>query len=200
MHPIITTYSGKEVCILDIKPEDIEMEDIARGLSNTCRFAGQLRHFYSVAQHSVLCAELAERLKYPKNVVLAAFFHDQSESLSLDFPAPYKKNLCVSTLPHGHIISISELEDRLDTAFNARFGLNLDFKDPRVKYVDKVMVNTESYYLRGKKVTEKYPILNSGIDPLPPKEAYLLFMDKVNQLLYKREEIRPLLVNLYYPF
>lgn len=183
MHPIITTYSGKEVCILDIKPEDIEMEDIARGLSNTCRFAGQLRHFYSVAQHSVLCAELAERMKHPKEVVLGCLLHDSHESLFMDIPAPIKKNLCISTLPDGHVITIAQLEDKIDEAFNKRFNLNLDFKDSRIKYIDKVLVNSESYYLRGKLLTDKYPVLTDEIFPLPPKEAYLLFIEKVNQLM-----------------
>lgn len=48
---MITTYSGKTVDPFAIRPEDIELEDIAHDLSMTCRFGGHCRSFYSVAEH-----------------------------------------------------------------------------------------------------------------------------------------------------
>lgn len=49
----IAISTGRHIDFVNITPDQICIEDIARGLSNECRFAGQLESFYSVAQHSV---------------------------------------------------------------------------------------------------------------------------------------------------
>ena len=54
----IATSTGKHIDFVNITPDQICIEDIARGLSNECRFAGQLESFYSVAQHSVYVSRL----------------------------------------------------------------------------------------------------------------------------------------------
>ncbi|ENB2789983.1 hypothetical protein ABHJ36_000401 [Escherichia coli] len=50
----IKTFSGKHFYYDRINKDDIDINDIAVSLSNICRFAGHLSHFYSVAQHAVL--------------------------------------------------------------------------------------------------------------------------------------------------
>lgn len=50
----ILTASGRHIDLLAPCPDEIMIEDIALGLSRECRFSGQTREFYSVAQHSVL--------------------------------------------------------------------------------------------------------------------------------------------------
>ena len=176
MKPFITTYSGKHICPLNIQVQDIELEDIARGLSNTCRFGGQLRHFYSVAQHSVLCGKLARDLNYTENEIMSATLHDLSEAYLGDFIKPIKGNLAISTMPYGKIVSINEIEDQIGSVFNKKFGLDLIFHSNRIKYVDNVLLNSESFYLRGFKVTEDLPILVDRIIPLNPKDAYIQFI------------------------
>lgn len=176
MQPVITTYSGKDICPLNIQPEEIDVEDIARSLSNTCRFGGQLKYFYSVAQHSVICHNTAKRLFEDEKLAMACLLHDLGETYINDVPTPIKGNMVVSTLPEGKIVSIQELEDNILRRFNEKFNLDLDFWDRRVHYVDKVVLNTESYCLRGFKIFEnEYPVLNEDIDPMPPKIAYKLF-------------------------
>ncbi|MBE5632990.1 hypothetical protein HIM76_25195 [Salmonella enterica subsp. enterica serovar Typhimurium] len=54
----IKTFSGKHFYYDRINKDDIDINDIAVSLSNICRFAGHLSHFYSVAQHAVLCTGL----------------------------------------------------------------------------------------------------------------------------------------------
>ena len=58
--PFIQTLSGRRVNPLDAAPEDIDPADIARALSNLCRFGGHSKAFYSVAQHSAIVCDLLE--------------------------------------------------------------------------------------------------------------------------------------------
>ena len=52
--------SGRRLDLLDPTPFDIEIEDIAHGLSFLARWNGQTRgaHGYSVAEHSLLVEEI----------------------------------------------------------------------------------------------------------------------------------------------
>jgi len=49
---VLRTWTGTFVDPLNLKVEDVDIHDIARALSNTCRYAGMC-NFYSVAEHSV---------------------------------------------------------------------------------------------------------------------------------------------------
>ena len=50
----IRTFTGKTINLIMPKEEDIDILDIAHGLSNVCRYNGHCSKFYSVAEHSVL--------------------------------------------------------------------------------------------------------------------------------------------------
>ncbi len=82
---MFNSYSNKEVDLFEFVDDMIDIEDIARGLSNECRFAGQCRPFYSVAQHSVLTMELAKDK-------LQAVMHDCEEGYFKDMPSPLKRH------------------------------------------------------------------------------------------------------------
>ena len=58
--------SGRKLDILSPSPFDIEIEDIALGLSRVTRWNGQTtgKYPYSVAQHSILVEELFN-IEYP---------------------------------------------------------------------------------------------------------------------------------------
>jgi len=84
------TYSGKKLWLLNPDPSDITIIDIAHGLANTCRYGGQIRHFYSVAEH---CIHLVESL--PEDATrekkLATLLHDASEAYLPDVVGPIKQ-------------------------------------------------------------------------------------------------------------
>lgn len=84
----ITTYTGKQFHFLDPQPEEIDIVDIAHALSLTCRFGGQCKEFYSVAEHCIRVAEIT-----PQEYKLPALLHDAEEAYMLDLPRPIKYNM-----------------------------------------------------------------------------------------------------------
>src|SRR3954471_2936273 len=84
----ILTNSGKLAWPMDPRPEDIDILDIAQGLSNQCRFNGQIKTFYSVAQHSVLVTRMVSSENQ-----LAALLHDASEAYLPDLTSPVKRQI-----------------------------------------------------------------------------------------------------------
>lgn len=93
---LMVTSTGKGFDPVSPKPEDIDIKDIFKGLSNNCRFAGQLKggiDFYSVAQHSVLAALWAENDGVPISSCFAILLHDFSEAYLSDISSPVKQVL-----------------------------------------------------------------------------------------------------------
>lgn len=76
---LIHSVEGREIYLDDLRPGDITLRVISCGLSHTCRFAGQLDEFYSVAQHACLVALLV-----PPPLRLPALHHDDSEAVMAD--------------------------------------------------------------------------------------------------------------------
>jgi hypothetical protein len=131
---LIKTFSGRMFPLVDPKPEDIYIEDIATGLSNTCRFSGQLAAgFYSVAQHCVLVSSAV-----PSNLALQGLLHDAGESYLGDLTQPLKAEL-ISRGEHGYRL----IENGIMEAVAARFGINAR-KPPEVAEADLRMFATEA--------------------------------------------------------
>ena len=123
------THSGLHVHPFNPKPDEISIFDIARSLSQMCRFLGHTEAFYSVAQHSVLVSELV-----PREDALWGLLHDASEAYLCDLPSPIKRD------PEMNIYRI--LEDRLMAAVCERYGLRPEM--PRsVVLADKALLATE---------------------------------------------------------
>lgn len=120
----IRTFTGKVFDLKILDPESICIEDIAHGLANTARFAGQLEKFYSVAQHSFYVA-----INVSKENQLAALLHDASEAYLGDMPSPFKK-----MLP-----DYKHHEDRLMKVIAEKFGfefpLNKEIKEMDSKFL-----------------------------------------------------------------
>ncbi len=106
------TFSGREIDLVDVQPEQICINDIAAGLGKTCRFSGQIRRFYSVAQHSIILSKIV-----PDRLKKVALLHDASEAYLQDVIKPLK-NLLGS--------SYTDIENKFEHAIFDRFGLDFD--------------------------------------------------------------------------
>lgn len=133
--PFIETFTGVSFRPFEPVVEDIRINDIAHALSNQCRFSGHVRHFYSVAEHSVRVSRLVERLGHPPIVQLWGLLHDASEAYMVDLPTPLKAHPVFGAL-------YREAEARLMVAIARRF--QLPGTEPRaVRFADAVMLATE---------------------------------------------------------
>lgn len=144
----ILTNSGKHFDFADPRPDQIDILDIAQGLANECRYAGQCRVFYSVAQHSYLASQIVN----PRRA-LEALLHDAAEAYCKDIPRPLKY-----MLPDYQAI-----EERVESAIRERFKLPAQMS-PEVKRADLILLATERRDLMPADDTP-WPILE-GIIPL----------------------------------
>lgn len=94
-NPHIRTFTDKKFFFLDIKPEDICIEDIAHSLSHTCRYGGHCSCFFSVAEHSIRCCDRARGRSIP----LWGLLHDAAEAYIGDICKPLKTLLSVDIDP-----------------------------------------------------------------------------------------------------
>ena len=90
MREKICTFSGIHISPADPRPEEICIEDIAHALSLMTRANGHFPVFYSVAQHSLDCAAMAQAEGRSSREVLACLLHDASEAYLSDITRPVK--------------------------------------------------------------------------------------------------------------
>lgn len=123
------TYSGKFIDIFNLSIEDIDIIDIAYGLSNIPRFAGQVP-FYSVAKHSLFVAS-----KCPIHLKLSGLLHDASEAYIGDMISPIKNKIPEYML----------LEKKILNTIAKKW--NLDPYNPIIKEIDKDALKYEKSIL-----------------------------------------------------
>jgi hypothetical protein len=162
------TFSGRQFWPRDPRPGDVVIEDIAHGLANTCRFGGQCREFYSVAQHSVLVAGAV-----PPHLGLVGLLHDATEAYLGDVIRPLKRELS----------GYKTLEAMWALVIGCAFGLGdaLEHLPPDVKDADVRVLSTEHRDLMAPGgptwITDKHPPLEPRIEPWVPKVAERMFME-----------------------
>lgn len=147
----ILTASGKHFDFADPQPDQIDLLDIAQGLANESRYAGQCRAFYSVAQHSVMASHIVSH-----DHALEALLHDATEAYCKDIPRPLKQ-----MLPDYRAV-----EARVEAVIRDKYGLPAQ-QSSQVKRADLIMLATERRDLMPADNTP-WPILE-GITPLERK-------------------------------
>jgi 5'-deoxynucleotidase YfbR-like HD superfamily hydrolase len=84
----ILTVSGGFFDFEDPDGNEYDIEDVAHALSNLCRFGGQSRSFYSIAQHCVLVSGML-----PPALQYAGLMEKASKAFLGDMPKPLKDAL-----------------------------------------------------------------------------------------------------------
>jgi len=139
----ILTRSGRRVSILEPKTEEIDIDDIAWGLSSICRYSGHTSQFYSVAQHSVFVSLMVPQ---EGDLPLWGLLHDAAEAYIGDVVAPLK-----ILLPRYR-----NIEDNLERTIYESFGL-FGPRPAIVKETDLRMLATEIPQVMGNHSDFKVP-------------------------------------------
>ena len=166
----LETVTGKVVNVIEPKPEQICIDDIAWGLSRMPRFCGHTitEVPYNVAQHSVFVAmevknifanldydlvdypELRPYLKEiraihlssvePAQTIIMAALHDGSEIYTGDIPSPVKQ------IPELRAI-VKKVEHSLMSAIYQAFNLPepTELQEKIIKHADKIAQKIEAH-------------------------------------------------------
>ncbi|MDD5359463.1 MAG: hypothetical protein PHI79_05790 [Sulfurovaceae bacterium] len=129
-YDFIVTSTGRKFYMKDIEKNQLHIEDIAIALSRICRFAGHCKRYYSVAEHSILVANLL-----PPEFALAGLLHDATEAYLGDVTRPLKNQLQ----------QYRDIEDRLHGHIEKSF--DVDFSNPIIKEADDLALFIEASHL-----------------------------------------------------
>lgn len=184
--------SGRRLDLLDPSPFDVELEDIAHGLSRVARWNGQTSgaNPYSVAEHSLLVEVLVGEFKPGLDArwSLAALLHDAPEYVVGDLISPFKAAVG---------LDYKALEHRLMTAIHLRFSLPSEMPQQiqtLIKRADRASAYLEAVALAGFSVEEanklfKRPRLTEKLwqtltpKPVTANRAKADFIARANDLL-----------------
>ena len=178
--------SGRRLNLLDPSPMDIEVEDIAQGLSKVARWNGQTKgdHAFSVAQHSLLVLDLLDQGQgpLPVGVRLGALLHDAAEYVIGDLISPFKRAIN---------LEYKALELQILSAIRLRFGLDGIMRKTEevvIKRADEEAAYLEATQLAGFDETEaallfRMPKQKQKLRPLPPPDAKAKFLNTFNSLV-----------------
>lgn len=117
----IETISGRAFSFDSPTTNQVDIADVAHALSMQCRFAGHVKQFYSVAEHSVLVSIEVSRLGGNIIDTLAGLLHDAGEAFVGDMPSPVKHR--------SGMASYRDLEDAALIAVITSLGLGRGYTD-----------------------------------------------------------------------
>jgi len=169
---VMPTWSGKQLHLLSPEATQIEIEDIAHGLAYQCCFNGQTRHFYSVAQHSMLVAQLV-----PAQHRLAALLHEGATAYLGEIARPLRHL----------VLEVQLIEKKIMAACSEKFGV-ADFDTPAIRRAHSVALATEyrdllSHTKKSEDLAEYSAPVPRRIEAITPEEAKYQFVEMLGKIL-----------------
>lgn len=158
----IRTYVGFTVNPLDLRPEQIDIQDIAHALACINRFNGHLMEPISVAQHSVYASWFVDSPS--RKIQLQALLHDAAEAYLGDVTKWLKASPAFT--------QYREAEARAQAVIFQKFNCATDLH-PLVEEVDRLLVRAEARRGFGNAFRFNHP----DYPPLNPRE-----LQRVQQL------------------
>ncbi len=155
----IETYTGKALDLVHPDPALIDLYDIAQGLSQACRYTGQCRWHYSVAQHSLGVYRIVRATD--SRLGLTALLHDAAEAYLGDWSSPLKAYF------RQHAPAALAMERGLEAAIGEKFGVDLVSRNPVIKAADRIMLATERRDLMAGNTCDDW-FATSGAAPAAP--------------------------------
>ena len=182
------TIGGRIMRLLDPRPEDFDIEEIACVLSRLVRFGGHTRRdlpTYSVAEHSVRVSHACD----PADA-LEGLMHNAAEAYISDVTAPVKEAMrALQGSWHGSRRSpFDVIEDGIARAIAERFHLRFPWP-PSVKRADLVLLATEARDLMAPPPQPwglPYEALPGRIEPWAPERAEAAFLARYSELAKER--------------
>lgn len=146
MSRLITMPSGRQVDPFHLRPEDVDIRDIAKTLSQMCRWGARSREFFSVADHSVEVHDLL--LAAPPEKRMRALLHDSGEAYLWDAARHMKDSIFFARRETGLLSPFQVVENDILAAIAAGLGLQealgTIYGDEDVIWADNVMLVTEA--------------------------------------------------------
>ncbi len=165
----IRTFTGIMFDFAEPSTISVNIIDIAHALSNLCRFAGHVRSFYSVGEHSV-------RVSYacPPEHAFWGLMHDCSEAYAVDVPRPLKYLAGME--------SYRVHEKAVQSVICDRFGMNR-VEPEEVKDADNQLLATEQRDLIRNSMAD-FPVepLPTKIKPWSPQKSERMFLARFHEL------------------
>lgn len=165
----IETYSGLQFDFLNPTFDSICIVDIAHHLSNTCRFSGATSQFYSVAQHSIIMANMAKKHRLDDKTILQCLLHDAAETYMGDLSTPLK----------GMFPMFKAIENGILKLIFEKYHVPYPLF-PICKQFDTIMLVTERLHLmpdtKNDWGVDEQPIKSIKIPPMTPREAESKFL------------------------
>jgi hypothetical protein len=128
--PEMLTFTGRVVNPLDVRIEDVCIEDIAHSLACSNRFCGHTKAPWNTAQHSVGVSYLV-----PPHKALKGLLHDGGEAYTGDMTKWLKMS--------PEMAAYREADARAQRVVYEAFGLDPE-EDEDVKDADRFMVRLEA--------------------------------------------------------